>query len=119
MCVWDQARSVWFFPELQAEIFPPVQHQADLLSVVTWLGVLFLLIVTGFETDIRLILQKGKGALLISAGGILIPFSTGLGMGWVLPALFLGGPRAAVGIFIVHGRGHEHFSRTRDRQGAV
>lgn len=77
------------FPELQAEIFPPVQHQADLLSVVTWLGVLFLLIVTGFETDIRLILQKGKGALLISAGGIIIPFSTGLAMGWLLPAHFL------------------------------
>jgi Kef-type K+ transport system membrane component KefB len=90
------------FPELQSEIFPPVQHQADLLSVVTWLGVLFLLIVTGFETDIRLILQKGKGALLISAGGIIIPFSTGLGMGWMLPERFLAdqGQRLVFSLFM-------------------
>lgn len=79
-------------PELQSTIFPPVQSQADLLSVVTWMGVLFLLIVTGFETDIRLILQRGKGALLISAGGIIVPFSTGLGLGWVLPEHFLASP---------------------------
>jgi Kef-type K+ transport system membrane component KefB len=79
-------------PELQAEIFPPIQSQSDLLSVVTWLGVLFLLIVTGFETDIRLILERGKGALLISAGGITIPFSTGFVMGWFLPEHFLASP---------------------------
>ena len=59
-------------PELQSEIFPAVQSQTDLLSVVTWLGVLFLLIVTGFETDLRLILARGRGALLVSAGGIII-----------------------------------------------
>lgn len=79
-------------PELQAEIFPAVQSQADLLSVVTWLGVLFLLIVTGFETDIRLILERGKGALLVSAGGIIVPFSTGIALGWLLPDHFLASP---------------------------
>lgn len=79
-------------PELQARIFPPIQSQADLMSVVTWLGVLFLLIVTGFETDVRLILQRGRRVLLISAGGILVPFTTGLGLGWVLPERFLASP---------------------------
>jgi NhaP-type Na+/H+ or K+/H+ antiporter len=56
-------------PGLQAQIFPRNQTQSDLLSVVSWLGVLFLLIVTGLETDLNLILRKGKTALLISLGG--------------------------------------------------
>jgi Kef-type K+ transport system membrane component KefB/nucleotide-binding universal stress UspA family protein len=79
-------------PDLQAAIFPLVQSQADLLSVVAWIGVLFLLILTGLETDVRLILQKGKTALLISLGGILIPFGTGLVLGYALPERFVRQP---------------------------
>lgn len=80
------------FPELQATIFPSVQHQADLLSVVAWLGVLFLLVVTGLETDIQLILRKGKTALLTSAGGITLTFGTGLALGFLIPDPFLTSP---------------------------
>ncbi|WP_225896016.1 cation:proton antiporter [Dendronalium phyllosphericum] len=79
----------WILPNLQHEIFPNSQAQSDLLSVVSWLGVLFLLIVTGLETDLNLIVRKGKTALLISLGGIIIPFITGLGLGWFLPESFL------------------------------
>lgn len=79
----------WIFPDLQAQIFPRSQAQSDLLAVVSWLGVLFLLIVTGLETDLTLILRKGKTALLISLGGIVVPFATGLGLGWGLPDGFL------------------------------
>jgi Kef-type K+ transport system membrane component KefB/nucleotide-binding universal stress UspA family protein len=79
----------WVFPALEAQIFPRSQAQSDLLAVVSWLGVLFLLIVTGLETDLTLILRKGKTALLISLGGIIVPFATGLGLGWVLPDGFL------------------------------
>ena len=79
----------WVFPALQAQIFPKSQAQSDLLAVVSWLGVLFLLIVTGLETDLTLILRKGKTALLISLGGIVVPFATGLGLGWLLPEGFL------------------------------
>lgn len=82
----------WTFPALQAQIFPKSQAQSDLLSVVSWLGVLFLLIVTGLETDLTLILRKGKTALLISLGGIVVPFATGLGLGWLLPEGFLVNP---------------------------
>jgi Kef-type K+ transport system membrane component KefB len=80
------------FPELQAAIFPAVQSQADLLSVVAWLGVLSLLVVTGLETDVHLIVQKGGTALLISLGGIVIPFATGLALGELLPEPFLTSP---------------------------
>ncbi|WP_445636628.1 cation:proton antiporter domain-containing protein [Nostoc sp. DSM 114161] len=79
-------------PDLQAHIFPKSQEQSDLLSVISWLGVLFLLIVTGLETDLKLILRKGKTALLISLGGIIVPFITGFGLGWLLPDSFLADP---------------------------
>jgi Kef-type K+ transport system membrane component KefB/nucleotide-binding universal stress UspA family protein len=79
-------------PTVQAQIFPKSQIQADLLSVVSWLGVLFLLVVTGLETDLNLIVRKGRTALLISLGGIIVPFATGLGLGWMLPENFLAEP---------------------------
>ena len=90
------------FPNLYAEVFPQSQQQSDLLSVVSWLGVLCLLIVTGLETDLKLIIRKGKTALLISLGGIVIPFVTGFGLGWFLPETFLADPnkRLVFSLFI-------------------
>ena len=92
----------WIFPSLQAHIFPKSQTQSDLLSVVSWLGVLFLLIVTGLETDLNLIIRKGKTALLISLGGIVVPFTTGFSLGWLLPESFLANPsgRLVFSLFI-------------------
>ena len=79
-------------PGVQSYIFPHSQEQSNLLGVVSWLGVLFLLVVTGLETDLNLILRKGKSALFISIGGIIIPFAIGFGLGWVLPESFLASP---------------------------
>jgi Kef-type K+ transport system membrane component KefB/nucleotide-binding universal stress UspA family protein len=79
-------------PDIQHQIFPRDQMQSNLLSVVSWLGVLFLLIVTGLETDLNLIIRKGKTALMISLGGIIVPFITGLGLGYFLPDSFLADP---------------------------
>jgi Kef-type K+ transport system membrane component KefB/nucleotide-binding universal stress UspA family protein len=82
----------FLLPALQSEIFPKSQIQSDLISVVSWLGVLFLLIATGLETDLNLIVSKGKTALLISLGGIIVPFATGFGLGMLLPENFLAQP---------------------------
>ena len=80
-------------PELQQYIFPRDQHQADLLSVVSWLGVLFLIVVTGLETDIGLIKRRGKTALIVSSCGISIPLLAGATFGWyVLPDAYLADP---------------------------
>lgn len=84
----------WLFPAAHATIFPQSQLQADLLSAVSWLGVLFLLVVTGLETDLDLIIHKGKTALMVSLGGIVIPFISGFGLGQVLPDSFLANPSA-------------------------
>jgi Kef-type K+ transport system membrane component KefB/nucleotide-binding universal stress UspA family protein len=89
-------------PGWQAYLFPHSQEQSNLLSVVSWLGVLFLLVVTGLETDLNLILRKGKSALFISLGGIIVPFVIGFGLGWVLPESFLTSPdkRLVFSLFI-------------------
>jgi Kef-type K+ transport system membrane component KefB len=82
------------WPGLQAAVFPVSQHQADLLAVVAWLGVLCLLVITGLETDLGLIKRRGRSALIISAGGIIVPFATGLGLGFLLPDQYLAQPEA-------------------------
>jgi Kef-type K+ transport system membrane component KefB/nucleotide-binding universal stress UspA family protein len=77
------------WPELHRWVFPPSQAQSDLLSVVSWIGVLFLLVVTGLETDLDLIRRKGRSALLVSLGGIIVPFGTGILFGWMAPDRYL------------------------------
>ena len=89
-------------PAWQSYIFPHSQEQSNLLGAISWLGVLFLLVVTGLETDLNLILRKGKSALFVSLGGIIVPFVIGFGLGWVLPESFLTGPdkRLVFSLFI-------------------
>jgi Kef-type K+ transport system membrane component KefB/nucleotide-binding universal stress UspA family protein len=84
------------WPELQSAVFPRLQSQNDLISIVAFVGVLCLLIVTGLETDVALIRAKGRSAVLISAGGILTPFLTGAAMGMLLPDRFLVNPELRI-----------------------
>lgn len=83
-------------------LFPPKAEQLHLIEVVSWLGVIMLLILTGLETDVRLIARKGKGAAAISVGGIAVPFATGLALGFLLPADFMAKPdqRLVFALFI-------------------
>jgi Kef-type K+ transport system membrane component KefB/nucleotide-binding universal stress UspA family protein len=89
-------------PATQIALFPHSQDQSNLLGVVSWLGVLFLLVATGLETDLNLVLRKGKTALLISLGGIILPFISGFSLGWVLPENLLANPsqRLVFSLFI-------------------
>lgn len=90
-----------FIPEFRDFLFPPppaeylalegevraqVFNQANLLDIVSFTGVTLLLILTGLETDLRLIASKGSQALKISLTGIVIPFGLGIGLGY-LPLL--------------------------------
>src|SRR5215210_2781602 len=89
-------------PGLFEGLFPPEAAQFHLLEIVSWLGVIMLLILTGLETDIGLIARKGKSAAAISLGGIAVPFATGLGLGFMLPESFLAAPdkRLVFALFI-------------------
>lgn len=77
-------------PGLFATIFPQVQRQADLLAAVTWLGVIFLLLGAGLETDLALIRRKGRKVIVISIGGVFVPFAFGYLLSGFLPAAMVG-----------------------------
>ena len=75
-------------PGVFEAIFPQEPGQVHLLEVISWIGVLMLLVLTGLETDVGLIARKGKGAAAISLGGIAVPFATGITLGFMLPKEF-------------------------------
>jgi Kef-type K+ transport system membrane component KefB/nucleotide-binding universal stress UspA family protein len=77
-------------PDLFDWIFPPDAVQSGMLFAVGWLGVIMLLVVTGFETDLALISRLGKAAVLVTAGSLLVPFFFGLGGGYLAPDSLLG-----------------------------
>ncbi|WP_248906245.1 cation:proton antiporter domain-containing protein [Halocatena marina] len=89
-------------PDLFTTIFPQLAGSYHLIEVVSWFGLLMLLIVTGFETDLELIASRARPAALVSAAGIVVPFITGFGLGYVLPSEFLvdEGQRFVFSLFI-------------------
>ncbi len=77
-------------PDVFDWIFPAGALQSGMLFAVGWLGVILLLVVTGFETDLALIARLGKAAVLVTAGSLLVPFFFGLGGGYLAPDSLLG-----------------------------
>lgn len=80
------------FPAFGAWVVPQSDLQGYLLEVVSLLGVMFLLLITGLETDLRLIRRHARTALSVSWGGIAITFSTGMLLGFLLPDSLLASP---------------------------
>lgn len=61
-----------------------------------------LLLTTGFETDLGLIKRLGRAAVLVAAASLVLPFVLGLGLGFVLPEVFIGpqGDRLTFALFV-------------------
>ena len=79
-------------PWIGSWILPRTQVQGHLLEVVALVGVMLLLVVTGLETDLALIRRRMGVALGVAAGGLVVPFATGLVLGSLMPAEFLVDP---------------------------
>jgi len=73
-------------------VFPHDAAQFHLLDVFGNFGMTLLLFLTGLETDVRLLRNLGRAALIASATGMVLPFAMGFGLGWVMPAEFLVNP---------------------------
>ncbi|MEZ4535870.1 MAG: cation:proton antiporter [Cyanobacteriota/Melainabacteria group bacterium] len=89
-------------PEVYLTLFPPEATQGYLLDIVSWLGVIFLLMLTGTETDVNLIKSQGKRAMATSVGGIILPFLLGFAVAYIIPETMLVLPdqRPILGAFI-------------------
>src|SRR5215813_11308926 len=63
-----------------------------MLDGISQFGILLLLLLTGMETDLRLVRKVGKAALSISLTGVAVPFACGFALGQFLPEALLPHP---------------------------
>jgi Kef-type K+ transport system membrane component KefB len=73
------------WPDLQHAIFPNNAEQKSMIEAVSQLGILMLLLLTGMETDLKLVKRVGKAAITVSAAGVAVPFVFGMALGETLP----------------------------------
>jgi Kef-type K+ transport system membrane component KefB/nucleotide-binding universal stress UspA family protein len=79
-------------PNLQHALFPNNPQQKAMIDAVSQFGILMLLLLTGMETDLKLVRQTGRAAVLTSLMGIIVPFACGVTLGQFLPESFFSSP---------------------------
>src|SRR6476660_5413084 len=79
-------------PDLQHALFPKTPEQKAMLDGISQFGILLLLLLTGMETDLRLVRRVGAAALSISLTGVAVPFACGFALGQFMPASLLPHP---------------------------
>jgi Kef-type K+ transport system membrane component KefB len=94
-------------PPLSAWLFPADPVQQAMIAAVAWLGVLLLLIATGFETDLALVRRQGRATARVATGSLVVPAIFGVGVGYAMPQAFVGGesPRAVFALFMATALG--------------
>lgn len=70
-------------------IVPQTDVQGYLLEVISLIGAMFLLLITGLETDLTLIKRHARTAVGVSFGGITVTFLSGFLLGQFLPDFLL------------------------------
>ncbi|HET7848862.1 MAG TPA: cation:proton antiporter [Pseudolabrys sp.] len=81
-----------FWPEAQHFLFPPDKDQKAMLDAISQFGILVLLLLTGMETDLKLVRESGKASVAASLAGIVVPFLCGVALGESLPDSMLPDP---------------------------
>ena len=79
-------------PGVQEAIFPKVPEQKAMLDGISQFGILLLLLLTGMETDLKLVRKVGRAALSISLTGVAVPFICGFALGQFIPDALLPSP---------------------------
>ncbi|MBW3576685.1 MAG: cation:proton antiporter [Actinobacteria bacterium] len=77
------------FPAGALWLFPGDDFHSGVILSVAWLGVILLLIETGIETDLGLLRRIGRSTAMVPVGSLLLPLALGIGMGFVMPEMFL------------------------------
>jgi len=83
-------------PAAFAAVFPPTVEQFHLLDAFSSVGMTLLLLLTGLETDVRLLRNLGRAALIASMMGMVLPFGLGFGLGYLMPASYLVDPSSRI-----------------------
>ncbi len=80
------------FPEVQQSLFPGGKEQKAMLDAISQFGVLLILLLTGMETDLKLVKASSRASISASVFGIVIPFGLGFALGEFLPDAMLPDP---------------------------
>src|SRR5712671_4782089 len=81
---------IW--PDLQHALFPNSPAQKSMLDAISQFGILLLLLLTGMETDLKLVRKVGAAAISLSLTGVAVPFACGVALGEFLPESLLPRP---------------------------
>ncbi len=79
-------------PDWQHALFPAAKEQKAMLDGISQFGILLLLLLTGMETDLKLVKQTGRASAFASLAGIVVPFLCGVALGELLPDAMLPDP---------------------------
>ena len=87
-------------PSILGKHIPFLQHifaikepaQGYLLEGLSLMGVMLLLLLTGFETDLKLISRKAKSVMGTALGGLVIPLVSGFAVAQIIPDKLLVDP---------------------------
>lgn len=82
----------WVAPQCSAFLFPADPQQYHFIELISWLGMIFLLLFTGLELDITLLKHLGRPAILASLFGVAVPFASGYALGAAIPDQLLANP---------------------------
>lgn len=89
------------FPRFGQIFLPQTEVQSHLLDVVGLLGILFLMIVVGMETDLALIRARWRTAAGVGLGGLIVPLALGFGFALLIPgSLLLRSDRSVFALFL-------------------
>ena len=81
----------WLWPSAQHFIFPKDESQKGMIDGLSQIGILMLLLLTGMETDLKLVKKSGAAAIAIALCGIAFPFACGFLLGQFGPAVLFDG----------------------------
>ena len=83
-------------PDLQNWLFPIDHTQSTMLETVSWLGVFFLLLSSGFHVNIGHAIRSGRAAVLIGIVGVLFPIAIGYPVFSALDTIYWGEKASAL-----------------------
>ena len=67
-------------------LFPADPTQRSLLEIVSWVGVIFLVLLTGLETRLSILRKAGKAVAAGWLGGFFLPLLVGFAFGLAIPS---------------------------------
>jgi Kef-type K+ transport system membrane component KefB/nucleotide-binding universal stress UspA family protein len=80
------------WPALEHMLFPPSGDQKAMIQAIAQFGIILLLLLTGMETDLKLVRRVGRAAISISLAGVAVPFIAGIVFGNLMPESLLPTP---------------------------